>query len=310
MPQFVRLGVVHVLDGHRIEQPDEAGEGPHLAVVGRGAGQDQRVGALRQEVGQRPAVAALPDEVVRLVDDNCVPVDVLQPWLVALRILDRVHGDDHALVVGEGVAPRRDTPFDAGDANAVQPHQRKREPCPHLVLELLQHRGRRYHEDPLTTPTPHQLTEQHPDLQGLAEPHHVADQQAWPKRVGQCLLSGAQLVVHAVEQESIGQCQALLGLWQGRPAHDCLQEEAAAPKLLRGIGHQPGALRTQHPGLVQGGEEAGLVPSDQVGGTGRLDQVLAFPGLADAPDQPVLVAHLDDGADGDPERCGCADVVG
>ncbi len=310
MLQLGGLRVAGVLDGHGVEKADQSGEGLHVAVVRGGAGQDQGVGALGEEVGQRPAVAALVDQVVGFVDDDGVPMDVLQPRPVAARVLQRVHGDDHTLVIGERVASGRDPPLDAGDARAVQADQREGEPRPHLVLELFQDGCGRDDEDAFASAPADQFAEQHSDLQGLAQPHHVTDQEARTQRVGEGLGGGPELVVHAVQEEAVGQGQAALGLRQRGLAEHGLQEETAAPEVRRTIGDQLRVLGKQHAGPVhRRREEPGFLPAHEVGGADGLDQVLPGPDLPTAADHPLLVADLDDRA-GRRRTLGCRHGLG
>ena len=55
---------------------------------------------------------------MRLVDDDGVPVHVVEVLAVAALVLQRVDGDDDPLVVGERVAAGRDLPLDSLDADA------------------------------------------------------------------------------------------------------------------------------------------------------------------------------------------------
>src|SRR5262245_13015921 len=92
--------VLHVGDGGRIEQPDQFGERLLVAVVRGGAGQQERVGAGGEQPGQPVTQALLTDQVVRLVDDDRVPGDVLQVVAVYANVLQGVDGDDDPLEVG------------------------------------------------------------------------------------------------------------------------------------------------------------------------------------------------------------------
>ena len=130
-----------------------------------------------QQPGQPVVLGGRVGEVVRLVDDDGVPPLLAQARVVAVG-LQRVDRDDHALEVGERVAGGRQLLPDPLDAGRVQPHERQREPRPHLVLHLLQHVPRRDDEDALAPAPPDQLGEDHADLEGLAEPDGVGQQDA------------------------------------------------------------------------------------------------------------------------------------
>ena len=94
---------------------------------------------LRGEQPRQPVV--LGAELVRLCDSSMTTASqrcLLQVRRVAVA-LQRVDRDDHPLVVGERVAGGRQLLPDPLDAGRVQPHERQREPRPHLVLHLLQH---------------------------------------------------------------------------------------------------------------------------------------------------------------------------
>ncbi len=139
-------------------------------------------------------------------------------------VIEGVDGNGGALEVGERVAPSRDLLLDARDARRVEPDQRDREPRPQLVLELPEHVLGCDHQDPLASPTADQLDEHKTDLQGLAQPDDVRDQDAWPQ-AGQGQLGRTLLVGEGIEQEPVSQGEAALGLRQRRAATHRLQEE-------------------------------------------------------------------------------------
>ena len=62
---------------------------------------------VRQDVGERVVLGATVDEVMALVNDDGIPMVVLEMVTVQVRILQRVDGDDDTLEVGEGVTSRR-----------------------------------------------------------------------------------------------------------------------------------------------------------------------------------------------------------
>ncbi|MEV5049437.1 hypothetical protein AB0N20_33815 [Streptomyces griseoincarnatus] len=129
----------------------------------------------------------------------------------------------------------------------------------HSSLELLQDVRRRHHEDPLTPPAPDQLGQQDADLQRLAEPHHVGDEQ--PRlRVphGEGELGRPQLVGLLVHEEAVGQREPVLGLRQRRLADHRLQIEAGLAVVGGAVGDQFGLARVEHLDVVEQAVEDGV----------------------------------------------------
>ena len=170
--------------------------------------------------------------------------------VVPVRVaLERVDRDDDPLVEGERVAARRDLPLDPLDADRVQPDQRDREPGPQLLLELLEHLLRGHHQDPVAPAAADQLGEDQPDLQRLAQPHHVREEDARPepfqRELGRALLEGQR-----VEQEPVRQRQAALGLGQRGAAQGGFQEQPGHGEPRRLVGDEDGLLRLEELGLL------------------------------------------------------------
>ena len=153
----LRLDASRVGDGGRVEQADQLGEALRVAVVRRGAGEQQRLGARREHPGQLVVERAPVDEVVALVDHHRVPADALEMVAVAAGVLERVDRDDRPLVVGERVAVGGDLAAHPLDALGVEPHQRDGEAGPQLVLELLEDVAGRDDQDPLAAAAADQL---------------------------------------------------------------------------------------------------------------------------------------------------------
>ncbi len=245
------LVVLGVGDRRRVEHADQLGEGFRVAVVRGGGGQDQCIGLLGEAAGEPVVAGALVHEVVRFVDDDRVPGDVLQVVGVGRR-LEGVDRHDDPFEVGERVPAGRDLLLDALDAGGVQAHQRQGEAGPQLALELLQHMGGRDHEDALTAPATDQLRERDADLQRLAQADHIGDQQSGLRVAhGQRQLGGAQLMLLPVHQEGVGERDAVLGLRQRGLADDRLQVEAGLGVLGGVVGDEPGLARVEHVDLVQ-----------------------------------------------------------
>ena len=114
-------------------------------------------------------------DVVRLVDDDGVPVLLLEVGEVAVA-LERVDRDDRPLEVGERVAVGRQLLPDPLDADRVEANERQGEAGPELELHLLQDVPRGDDQDPLAPAAAYELGQDHPDLDGLAEADRVGEQ--------------------------------------------------------------------------------------------------------------------------------------
>ena len=236
---------------------------------------------------------------MRLCDSSMTTAS--QPHVVevmAVRVaLERVDRDDDPLVEGERVAAGRDLPLDPLDADRVQPDQRDREPGPQLLLELLEDLLRRHDQDPVASAAADQLGEDQPDLQRLAQPHHVREQHSRPQAL-EGKLGRALLVGQRVEQEPVRQRQAALGLGQRGTAQRRFQEQP---------GHgEPGCLVRDENGflgfeqerlrVLQLGEEHCVLVPDQFGDAGRADLVSVVLGGGAVADHPLRLADHDAGA--------------
>ena len=83
----------------------------------------------------------------------------------------------------------------------VEAHERQREPGPQLELHLLEDVTRGDHEDPLAAAAADELGEDHPDLERLAEPDGVGEQDAGAEVLGvEGLAHGVELVGQRVGQ--------------------------------------------------------------------------------------------------------------
>ena len=96
---------------------------------------------------------------------------------IAARVLDGVDRDDHPVEVRERVATGRDPLTHPLDPLGVQADERDAGAAPQLVLYLVEDVARNDGENPCRTPAALQLGEQHPDLDRLAEPDGVGDEQ-------------------------------------------------------------------------------------------------------------------------------------
>lgn len=94
MLDVLGLVVPLVSDGGQVQHRDQLGERLRVAVVRGGAGEQQRVGLLGEPLGKAFAEVPFADEVVRLVDDDRVPVHGVEVLAVAALVLERVDRDD------------------------------------------------------------------------------------------------------------------------------------------------------------------------------------------------------------------------
>ena len=285
--------------GHRgrFEQPDEFGERLGPAIVrGRGR-QDQRVGVRGQDAGQPVVLGRRIGDVVRLVDDHRVPGVLAQVGREPV-LLEGVHRDDHPVEVGEGVAGRRQFLLDPLHPDRVEPHERDREPAPHLVLHLLQHVAGANDQDALTASASDQLRQDHADLERLAQPDRVGQQQPGPDRFGtQRPPDGRMLVLQRVCEGVHGYRQAIVRQRQRRLADGGFEPETCVPVAGRGIRAERGAARVQRLDGVEGRVEGRRCAADQVAQPLHGEQLPIVRG-AHLRDQPLLIAHDDDGSGG------------
>ena len=195
---LLRVGV-RIGDGGGVEHVHEAREAARAAVVRRRREHDEGVGATRQQAGQATAerTRAPIRDVVRLVDDDHVPVRLLQVGAVLRILLQRVDGDDRLVVVVERIVVGRDAAPHPLDADGVEPRERDREPVPELLLELGEHALHREHQDAPGAPAGDQLAHQDAGLQGLAESDRIRNQDALPGS-GEGLSGRVELVGHEI----------------------------------------------------------------------------------------------------------------
>ena len=125
--EVLRGVVVGVGDGGGVEHVHEAREAARAAVVRCRREHDEGVGATGQEAGEAAAERARAPvrDVVRLVDDDHVPVRLLQVGAVLGILLEGVDGDDRLVVVVEGIVVGRDATPHALDADGVEPRERE-----------------------------------------------------------------------------------------------------------------------------------------------------------------------------------------
>ena len=167
---FLRV-VLRVGNGGGVQHVHQAGKALGTAIVRGGRQQNQRVRAGGQEARQagtlRTGVAV--SHVVGLVDDDDVPVGLLEVVAVFDVLLERVDGNDRSVEVVERVVVGRNSGTDTLQAGGIQPDEWDREPIPHLLLELAQHRLGGEHEDPLAATTGDQFADKDAGFERLAQ---------------------------------------------------------------------------------------------------------------------------------------------
>ena len=140
--------------------------------MGRRGGHDQGVGLPGEQLGefgaQRPTAAA-DRHVVRLIDHDDVPAAVFEMDAVVGAGLQRVDGDDGAIVVMERIGIGGNAGADAVDAEGIKAHQRNSEPRPHFLLELGHHALHRDDQDALPAPPLDEFAQQDADFDRLSQ---------------------------------------------------------------------------------------------------------------------------------------------
>src|SRR5699024_3010868 len=215
--------------------------------------------------------------------------------------LERVHGDDRACEIGEGVATSGDVLLNTLDSGGVQTDERDGEASPQLTLELLQHMRGGDDEDALAAAAPDEFREQDADLEGLPKADHVRDQDAWLRVLhGKRQLGGAGLMVLVIHEEAVGQSESVLGLRQSRLTDDRLEIEPRAAVVGRIVGDQGGQARVEDLDTVQALVEDRVDTANERRDTGDLDHPPVVGRTGDLLHQPLLMADLDLG----PRRVG------
>ena len=250
----LRRDLLGVGDGGRVEQVDELGERLRLAVVRRGRGEDQRVGLRGEHVGELVVLGAPVDELVRLVDPDDVPADLLEMVAVAGRALQRVDRHDHPVEIGERVATGGDALAHPLDPLAVETDQRDAGAAPQLVLDLVEDVPRDDGEDAGGAAAALQLGEEHPDLDGLAQADGVGDEEPGlelrhrrSKRLA--------LVREVVGEHPAADREARVGDRDGSSADERLQNQPRLDAIRGGVEAEGRALRVLRLDLVEVAEE-------------------------------------------------------
>ena len=241
---------------------------------------------------------------MRLVDDDGVPVHVVEVLAEAAHVLQRVDGDDDPLVVRERVAASRDLPLDSLDADRVQADERDREPRPQFQLELLKDLLRGDDEDAVAASPSDELGEDEADLQGLAESHDVREEDARPQ-VLEGEFGGALLVGERVEKEAVGHRETALGLRERGAAQRGFQVQPGQGERGRLVAEEHGLAGVEEDRLrvFERGKEDGALLADELAHAGRGDLVAGVRGLRTVAHQPLGAADLDPRAWRERRRC-------
>ena len=246
---LLRVGV-RIGDGGSVEHVHEAREAARAAVVRRRRKHDEGVGATRQQAGEAAAQRARAPvrDVVRFVDDDHVPVRLLQVGAVLGILIQRVDGDDRLVVVVERIVVGRDAAPHPLDADGVEPRERDGEAVPELLLELGEHALHREHQDAPGAPPGNQLAHQDAGLQGLAETDRIRDQDAL-SGPGEGLTGRIELIGHEVHGGLVADVDVAVVGDGGAKLALHVQEAVREPR--EAVGHEARQCRVQHLDLLE-----------------------------------------------------------
>lgn len=295
--EVLRFVVLPIGKHRRVEHVDQAREALGSAVVGRGRKHDEGVRALREKARQLRALAfrtALGD-VVRLVDQDDVPVRFFQERAVLGALLQRIDRDDRAVDVEERVVPARNARHEALQAVAVKARQRNRETVPEFLLKLLEHRLDSKNENSLPATARDQFGDENPRFERFADTDRVGNQDAGT-RGGERFDGGLQLIGKDVHRGLL--CDVHLGVRRGRAPQERLDEELRLHEALRRVRHEVRFLGAQDRDAVFVlDEEFALLTAHDVGNprAGEFHETFgALPlGALDALDEPLGVSDDD-----------------
>ena len=114
--------------------------------------------------------------IVCFVDDDDIPVALLQVLAVFEVLFERVDGDDGAIKVVKRVVVGRYGVADTLQANRVEPGERDGKALPHFALKLRQHRFHREHQNALATVATDQFGDQYAGANGFAQADRIGNQ--------------------------------------------------------------------------------------------------------------------------------------
>jgi hypothetical protein len=206
------------------------------------------------------SAAAADGDVVGLIDDDDVPVALLQVLAEIALLLEGIDGDDRLVEVVEGVGVGGDILADALDAGAVEAGERDGEARPQLLLELGHHALGRDDQDALAFATADQFRQQNADLDRFAEPDGISEQDALPD-LAEGLDRWVKLVWEGVGGGAVADPQVCVS--GRRLAEEAFEVEA-------GVAEARGVVCDEFLGMerfdvIDLGQAAGFAASDEFG---------------------------------------------
>ena len=129
------------------------------------------------------SATAADRDVVRLIDYDHVPTAIFEMDAVVGAGLQRVDGNDCAVVIVERVGVGGNAGADAVDADGIEPHQRDSEARPHFLLELGHHAFHRDYQNALPAPALNEFAQQDADFDGFAETGRIRHENTLPRLV-------------------------------------------------------------------------------------------------------------------------------
>ncbi len=173
---------------------------------------------------------------------------------------------------------------------------------PHLVLHLLQHVPGGDDEDPLAAAAADQLGEDHADLEGLAEPDGVGQQDPGPQVVRVERLAHGGLLVDQRIGQRLGRDGRAPGRRAAPPSCGRSTPATAAPCGSAGCRRRPPWPRRGPAARCRRGRRRSWPSCRAPARRGPARGQQPVGGLLGRLDQPLLVAHDHDRAGGDASR--------
>ena len=282
--------VVRVGDGRRVEHVHERGEALRAPVVRRSREQDHRVAAIREQAREARALrrAATRRDILRLVDDDDVPIRVLEMRAVGDVVLQRIDGDDRLVVIKEWVVVRRELGADLADLCGVERDERDREAVPELFLKLRHHGFSRDDEDAFAFAAQDELAHEDAGFERLAKADNVGDEDA------QAQLAERERRRRQLVRQGIHRC--MVADVDGRVCRDALpplafEVEERPPVRGRRIDRQLHGGGIDGPRFVERREEDGAAVFHEKRHANAVQRRTAHRILLDLLDDPFLVAH-------------------
>ena len=294
--------LVRVRDGRCVQHVHQAGETAGAAIVGRGGKHDERVRTAREQLGEtRPQRAgAAVRHVVRLVDDDHVPIRILQVGAVFGVLLQGVDGDDGFVVVVERIVVAGNVAPHPLDARRIEPRERNGEAIPELLLELRKHAFQHQHQNAPSTAASQQFAHQNASFQRLAQPHRIRDENTLT-RLPQRLPRRFELVRHEVHRRGVANVDVLVV--HHRRAQPAFHVQQAVREPRRSVRNERGSGRVQLHSAVEFAQEHGFPIAHDLRNAHAQHLVVPTGGHVHPPHHPLRIAH--DHASTGRRRDGC-----